>query len=183
MPPQIETIAVESPILTTISGQVEGIAPGAQETVVMLFDGGGAPIAETFLKEDGTFSIPTLLTQGRSGFYRIVVKGEGGIDLEGAIDLQVGKEITKDQLKIDSVTTLALFLGEAFNASSKRGLERAVTFYGPFLKSIDRATVEAALLELRNPSGNFDTFIGGANAFKKIIEALFSFVKPQPAVF
>lgn len=183
IPPQIEAIAIESPILTMISGQVEGIAPGTQETVVTLFDVNGAPIAEAFLKEDGTFSVPTLLTQSQSGFYRISVKGERGIDLEGAIDLQVGKEITKDQLKIDPVTTLALFLGEAYNASKERALERAITFYTPILKSFDPAIVKTALLELRNPSENFDTFIGGANAFKKVLEALFSFVEPQPVVF
>lgn len=182
-PPQIEAIAVESPILTTISGQVEGIAPGAQKTVVTLFDVSGALVAETFLKEDGTFSVPTLLTQSQSGFYRITVKGEGGIDLEGAIDLQVGKEITKDQLKINPVTTLALFLGEAYNTSKERALERTITFYNPILTSLDPAVVEAALLELRNPSEDFDTFIGGANAFRKVLEALFTFVEPQPAAF
>ncbi|MEK7790063.1 MAG: hypothetical protein AAB309_00370 [Deltaproteobacteria bacterium] len=176
---------IAPPLQTTISGQVETVTAVAGQlaeapATVSLVDASGKTVATAPLREDGTFTIATELSKEQGGFFKIVIERKGDIDLESAVAIEAGKDISPGQLRIDPVTTLALFLGEAYNDSEARAFKRALTFYTPILKSLDPAVVKAALLELQNPSQDFDTFIGGANAFRKVLEALFTFVEPQP---
>jgi hypothetical protein len=179
-----EALGIAPPLQTIISGQVEGVSGAVEQVpaIVSLVDASGKTVVQSPLKEDGTFSIPVFLRQEQSGFFKIVIERAGKIDFESAISIEAGKNIAAGQLKLNPVTTLALFLGETYNASPKRALERAVSFYGPILKSLDPALVEAALLELQNPVQDFGTFTGGTNAFRRILDEIFSRLKSDSSL-
>lgn len=164
---------VEAPQKTSLSVAVEGMAPEEQGTV-LLSNPDGKEIART-QTTDGKAALEALLQSGDSGFFAVKIKREGAPDLDAGVKIEAGqKDIA---VRVTSATTLAFFLAKTYNASAERALRRTIEFYEPLLRSLETQNpglVERAFLELQTPPKDTGTFTGGANAFRQILDEVFS---------